>query len=99
MPQRLPKVRMFNLGLLEEVYIIRYYWYTGKVEIKARVRGKNCLLDLGLKKAQKVVLFVSPDEGIKFIDHLASFLFRVNDKLFDIVHVEAEECTVWFPSK
>ncbi len=99
MPQRLPVVRMFNLGLLEEIYTITYYWREGRVEIKAKARGQDCLLDLGLNESQKKILSSSLDAGINFVEIIASNFFAATNQLFDRVHVQNEKCTLWFPIK
>lgn len=96
MPQRLPVVRMFNLGLLEEIYVIRYYWKR-ELEIKAKVRGKDCRLDLGLIGSRKEAL-LNRKNGLAFVQAVASVLFGATGQDFDRVHVQGERCTIWFPA-
>lgn len=96
MPQRLPVVRMFNLGLLDEIYAIRYLW-KGGLEIKVRMREKDYVLDLGLSGRRKYLL--KGDSGLHYVQAIATVLFGATGQDFDMVHVQGEACTVWFPTQ
>lgn len=96
MPQRLPVVRMFNLGLLEEVHGIRHFW-RGDLEIKVKMRGGDYILNLDLSGKRRMEL-LRGNNGFKYVKALAVVLFGATGQIFDSVHHQKDKCTFWFPT-
>lgn len=96
MPKRLPVVRTFNLGLLEEIHGIQHYWW-GNLEIKVKMRGADYILDLGLRGNRKTAL-LKGNKGLRYVQALAVVLFGVTGQSFDSVRHPKDNCTFWFPT-
>lgn len=97
MPQRLPVVRMFNLGLLEEIHGIKHVW-RGGLEIKVKMRGLDYTLDLGISKGKRRTELLRGKKGFEYVEALAVVLFGATGQTFDSVQHLKDKCTFWFPT-
>lgn len=98
MPQRLPVVRMFNLGTFASMDSITYNWRSQALVVKVVLHnGRYSEVDLGLRPVSRFeALLKDRNKAFRFINALAEVLACATGQSFDSVYDYRRKETIWF---
>lgn len=98
MPQRLPVVRMFNLGTFACIDSVIYNWGSETLIVKIILHnGKYNEVDLGFRPVSRFkALLKDRGRALKFINSLAEVLACATGQSFDSVSHPLHRERIWF---